>query len=287
MTIAALVLLTGLPMATLAVIREPGIAYAVLVLEGIAIVSLDILVETAMQRGVPGDVLGRVSGLVLSLTAVGTAIGTLGAPLLVDALGLEWALATAGVVPVMVAAGALLFVGGLDAAVERGRHALAPRVAVLERLRLFDGTGRAGLERLARAAEERRLPPGSVVLRQGDPADDLFVLVTGDLAVDHDDGSGVRRINEMTAPDYLGEIGLVERVPRTATVTTASDAVLWRIPGDLFLETVSAASAFSPVLTSGITTRLARTPVSRVAVSDSRQRNRREADGARPSPHQD
>lgn len=261
--IAVLVLLTGLPLASLSVVRLPAIAYAVLVLEGIAIVSLDILVETAMQRGVPGDVLGRISGLVLSLTAVGTVLGTLSTPALVDLLGLEGALLVAGTVPVLLGAGSLLFVGGLDAAVARGRHALAPRVAVLERLRVFDGTGRPALERLARAVEERRLPAGTVVLQQGEAADDLYVLVDGDLVVDHDDGTGPRRINEMTAPDYLGEIGLVERVPRTATVTTASEAVLWRLPGQLFLETVSAAPSFSPVLRAGISTRLGRTPAVR------------------------
>ena len=96
---------------------------------------------------------------------------------------------------------------------------------------------------------------------KGDPADDLFVLVEGSLVVDHVDGTGPRRINEMAAPDYLGEIGLVQRVPRTATVTTDSDALLWRVPGALFLDAVSGGPALSPALTTGISTRLARTPL--------------------------
>ena len=259
--IGVLVLLTGIPLATLAVLRAPPLAYAVLVVEGIAIVALDVLVETAMQRSVPGDVLGRVSGLVLSLTAVGTAAGTFLAPALVAWLGLPGALAAGGLVPVVLAAASLLVVGDLDAASERGRRTLAPRVAVLERLRLLDGAGRAALERLAAAVEEERVPAGTVVLRQGDPADDLFVLVDGFLVVDHDEGTGPRRVNEMAAPDYLGEIGLVERVPRTATVTAGTDALLWRIPGALFLDAVSGGPALSPALATGISTRLARTPL--------------------------
>ncbi len=259
--IGVLVLLTGVPLATLALLRAPAAAYAVLVVEGIAIVALDVLVETAMQRSVPGDVLGRVSGLVLSLTAVGTAAGTFVAPALVSLLGLPGALAVGGLVPVLIAAASLLVVGDLDAAAERGRRALGPRVAVLEGLRLLDGAGRAALERLAAAVEEERVPAGTVVLRQGDPADDLLVLVEGELVVDHDDGTGPRRINEMAAPDYLGEIGLVERIPRTATVTTDTDALLWRIPGALFLDAVSGGPAFSSALATGISTRLARTPL--------------------------
>ncbi|WP_369251692.1 MFS transporter [Geodermatophilus amargosae] len=259
--IGVLVLLTGIPLATLAVLRAPPLAYAVLVVEGIAIVALDVLVETAMQRSVPGDVLGRVSGLVLSLTAVGTAAGTFLAPVLVSLLGLPGTLAIGGLVPVVLAAASLLFVGDLDAAAARGRRALAPRVAVLEGLRLLDGAGQAALERLAATVEEERAPAGTAVLRQGDPADDLLVLVEGALVVHHDDGTGPRRVNEMVAPDYLGEIGLVERVPRTATVTAQTDALLWRIPGALFLDAVGRGPALSPSLATGISTRLARTPL--------------------------
>jgi MFS family permease len=258
--IAVLVLLTGIPFAALSVLREPLLAYAVLVLEGIAIVALDILVETALQRGVPGDVLGRVSGLILSLSAVGTLVGTLAAPALVEALGLPSAVALAGLVPVVIAAGSLALLRDLDADSQRGARELAPRVAVLEGLRLLDGATPPALERLAAAIEERRLTAGAAVLRQGEPADALYVLVEGSLVVEHDDGSGTRRVNEMTAPDYLGEIGLVERSPRTATVVCATDAVLWRIPGDLFLEAVEAAPTLSASLAAGITARRARTP---------------------------
>ena len=258
--IAVLVLLTGIPFAALSVLREPLLAYAVLVLEGIAIVALDILVETALQRGVPGDVLGRVSGLILSLSAVGTLVGTLAAPALIEALGLPGAVALAGLVPVVIAAGSLALLRDLDADSQRGARELAPRVAVLEGLRLLDGATPPALERLAAAIEERRLTAGAAVLRQGEPADALYVLVEGSLVVEHDDGSGTRRVNEMTAPDYLGEIGLVERSPRTATVVCATDAVLWRIPGDLFLEAVEAAPTLSASLAAGITARRARTP---------------------------
>jgi MFS family permease len=259
--IALLVLFTGVPLATLSVVRVPVLAYAVLLVEGVAIVALDNLVETAMQRGVPGDVLGRVSGLALSLTAVGTAAGTFAAPALVSWAGLPGALAIAGLVPVVLGAGSLLLLRELDVTAQRTQRALAPRVAVLERLPLFEHAGQAALERLAAAAEEQRFSAGSVVLQQGQPADDLFVLVEGSLGVDHHDGTDLRRVHEMAAPDYCGEIGLVQAVPRTATVTAATDAVLWRIPGDLFLDAVRSAPALSPALTTGISARLARTPL--------------------------
>jgi CRP-like cAMP-binding protein len=74
-----------------------------------------------------------------------------------------------------------------------------------------------------------------------------------------DDGVA-RHINDMVAPDYLGEIGLVEGIPRTATVTAATDALLWRIPGQVFLDAVTAGPELSPLLAGGMRARLARTP---------------------------
>jgi MFS family permease len=258
--IALLVLLTGVPMASLAVIGVPLVAYAVLLVEGAAFIALDVLVETAMQRGVPADVLGRVSGLVITLVAVGTGLGTFIAPMLVGWWGLETTLVVAGLVPVTLAALAVGRLTGFDTAVEQSRRDLAPRVQLLEELRLFEGAGQAALERVAAAVEERRVRAGAVVLRQGDPADDLFLLVEGDLAVDRADDGVLRHINDMAAPDYLGEIGLVERIPRTATVTATTDAALWRVPGDVFLDAVTAGPELSPLLAGGVRTRLARTP---------------------------
>ena len=259
--IAVLVLLTGLPLASLSVVREPVVAYAVLLVEGAAIVALDILSETALQRGVAADVLGRVSGLAMSLAAVGTATGTLLAPVLVGTVGLPVALAVAGTVPVVLAAGSLLLLPGLDAAAERTRRALAPRVALLSRLPLFEGVDAAAVERLAAAATEERVPAGTVVLRQGDPADDLFVLVEGTLVVDHAADGVVRRVNELAAPDYVGEIGLVQHRPRTATVTAATGALLWRLPGGLFLDAVTGVPTLPTGLSRGIASRLARIAV--------------------------
>jgi hypothetical protein len=71
---------------------------------------------------------------------------------------------------------ALLRLSSFDTVVGRGRHALAGLVSLLRRLRLLEGAGPVGLERVAVACTQERVPAGAVVLRQGDPPDDLFVL---------------------------------------------------------------------------------------------------------------
>jgi len=253
-TTAVLVLLSGLPLASLAATRLPVIAYALLVVEGIAIICLDVLVITATQRLVAPPLLGRVAGLTLSLTSVGTATGTLLAPVLIDLLGLVPTLVLVGVIPVTIAAAALALVPGLNAELDRTRLALAPRVALLRRLQLLSYADDAGLERLAASAVPERAPAGTVLLRQGDPADDLLILVEGTLAVDHETDGAIRRVNNLTAPDYVGEIGLVHHTPRTATVTAASDVALWRVPGSVFLSAVSGNA--SAALLGGIASRI-------------------------------
>lgn len=260
LALAVLVLLNGVPFAMLSVVREPVLALVVLLGEGAASFALDVLVQTGLQRGVAPAVLGRVSGLVVSFAFTATVVGTLVAPVLLGAIGLPATLLLSGLVPVSLALLSLLLVPDLDAQANRRRRELAPQVTLLGRLRLVQGADVASLERLAAGVERQRSPAGTVVMRQGDPADDILILASGELVVDHALDGSTRRVNHLVAPDYIGEIGLLERRPRTATVTVSSEAVLWRIPGELFLDVVTAGPALSRTLASGVASRLSRTP---------------------------
>ncbi|MFN2488651.1 MAG: cyclic nucleotide-binding domain-containing protein [Actinomycetota bacterium] len=59
--------------------------------------------------------------------------------------------------------------------------------------------------------------------------------------------------------DYFGEIGLLERIPRTATVRAVTDCKLYRITGKDFLATVNELPVISGALLGGLMTRLTRT----------------------------
>jgi CRP-like cAMP-binding protein len=63
--------------------------------------------------------------------------------------------------------------------------------------------------------EEVDVPAGKVLIRQGDAGDDLMVIVSGQVGVERDGA----RINQLGPGDFFGEIALIERGPRTATVT--------------------------------------------------------------------
>jgi len=88
----------------------------------------------------------------------------------------------------------------------------------LARARLFAGLGRAELARIASLTAERRATAGEVLCRQGEPGHELFVVVSGEAEVRRNR----RRIRTMGAGDVFGELALLDRAPRSATVTAVT-----------------------------------------------------------------
>ena len=81
-------------------------------------------------------------------------------------------------------------------------------------------------EVLARAPEFqlRHFSAGEVILRQGDPADRFFILASGRVDVLHAGPAGDQRHLTTLGPGAaFGEIGILQRRPRMATVQACSD----------------------------------------------------------------
>ena len=80
---------------------------------------------------------------------------------------------------------------------------------------LFEGMSEASITSIGRFAHPIEYRTGDVLVREGDPGDSFMVMLSGRAAVDQ----GGQRIREMSAGEFLGEISLIDRGPRTATVT--------------------------------------------------------------------
>jgi CRP/FNR family transcriptional regulator, cyclic AMP receptor protein len=96
------------------------------------------------------------------------------------------------------------------------------KLDLLQRIPLFSALDRNKLERLGMLAEEVDVPPGKVLMRQGEDGGDLMVVVRGRVAIERDGG----RLNTMGPGDYFGEIALVTGGARTATATTEEPSTL-------------------------------------------------------------
>ena len=132
----------------------------------------------------------------------------------------------------------------LDRAGAAELDVLAPIVDLLAALPILELAPRPALEQLALAASVEELGAGTVVVAQGDPADDLYAVFSGELEVEKTGADGQREVVATVGPGgYFGEIGLIHSVPRTATVSTVTPARLARVPGSAFLEALSSSPA--------------------------------------------
>jgi len=93
------------------------------------------------------------------------------------------------------------------------------KVELIKRVPLFSKLSKKGLEEVAHIADELDLPQGKVMALEGDRGREFFVLLEGEADVT----KGDRSINTMKQGDFFGEIALVTKMPRTATVTAKSN----------------------------------------------------------------
>lgn len=246
-----------LPTALLVVIHQPVVGFLLQVVRGAGTLVVDTLAITALQRSAPKDMIARVFGAFFALVLAAISLGALITPVLLRA----------GLHPTMLVYGAgipVLCLLTLPSLLRADRTAavraaqVAPRVAILERLDLFRTASRSSLESLAGAAEDVTVPAGTVLIAEGDKADAFYVLTDGrlDVSAVGEQGTVPAFLTSLEPVSYAGEIGLIGRVPRTATVTAASDCTVLRIGGDDFLNALTSLSA-SPSLLEGAQARLA------------------------------
>ncbi|MHB8395572.1 MAG: MFS transporter [Candidatus Dormibacteria bacterium] len=247
------------PSAVLIWVTAPELGFLLEVVRGGGTLVVDVLAITALQRSVASDLVARVFGVFFALVLAAISLGSLLAAFLVGSIDLHSTLLIVGIVIPVVAAMAYPWLRRMDDRAEQRMRELAPRVALLGQLGLFAAGSRSVLERLAGAATEESVAAGTILIREGDPADAFYALCAGSVRIEAVGEAGqTRELGTIEAPGYFGEIGLLEQIPRTATVTALSDCQVYRIGGDDFLDSLSAAPA-SQMFLEGTKARLGRT----------------------------
>jgi CRP-like cAMP-binding protein len=261
--ITAGALLYCLPTALLTIVHAPEAAFAIQVVRGGATLVVDVLAITALQRAVPPQTLARVFGAFFAFFLGAIALGTLVTPPIVDLLGLNAALLIMAFVPAALALVGYPALARLDQTAAARLAELAPRIAILERLGIFAAAPQSVLERLAAACETVEFADGEAIVREGEPADALYVILDGSVGVTaHGEAGDERRLRTMGSETYFGEIGLIERIPRTATVTAEAATRCYRIDGEEFLAALTTTPPAASML-EGARTRLAASHPSR------------------------
>ena len=121
------------------------------------------------------------------------------------------------------------------------RRSASELIPFLRSVPLLAGSGDPAITALARASRIWRVPKGQVLFQQMDPAEALYVVRSGCIAILLGSPDGREPvINEMRAGDCFGELGLLTGQPRSTGAVAREASEVVAIPRDEFLAELEA-----------------------------------------------
>ena len=201
------------------------------VLGGAARGLLEVCATTLLQRVTPTALLARMLAFKEGLTMAAWGVGSILVPALIAVGGLSAALIGIGAIAPLVVLTRLRRLLQVDAA------ATVPVVAIalLRSMRLFRALPAFELEAIARAGTDLSVSAGTRLITEGEYSDGYYAIADGTVEVTSDG----RRLRTMGRGEGFGEIGLLRKIRRTASVTATTDAVLLAVERGPFISAVT------------------------------------------------
>jgi len=220
--------------AALAVIGAiPKVAPAILLIGtvGLAGAVFDVTGRTLLQRSAPADAIAGSFSILEALMDLGLALGAILVRVAIAIGGLKAALIAPAVIALLLMAGLWRQLRRIDAS------ATVPQVEIqlLRSISIFAALPAPSLETIARELEPVAVSTGTVVITEGERGDSYYVVADGELAISRGD----QLLQMVSRGDGFGEIALVRDVPRQASVTAVTDASLYALNRELFIQAVT------------------------------------------------
>lgn len=112
-------------------------------------------------------------------------------------------------------------------------------IETLKAQKIFERCAMPELELMASSVTSQpRLHPGDVLCTQGEPADRWWIVVAGTAKVQVNGAD----VGSIAPGDTVGELGLLDGEPRSATVVASSEMLLIEVDDDNFLEALRESS---------------------------------------------
>ena len=243
----------GLPIAVIGLVSVPAVALAAMVVIGVANATYDVALFTILQRGASNEDRGPVMSVLEAVIGLGAITGSLLAPLLLG-FGTRGALLAGGAILPILAAVIYWRIGHAE-------HILVVNerlVELLRRVPAFAELPMTAVERLAEGLAPIAAPAGTRLMTQGEPGDRFVVIETGEVEVIVDG----RPIHRLGPGAGVGEIALLRRSPRTATVLATTDVTGYSVDARTFLAAIAGPAA------AAVTERMAQANLTRASATD-------------------
>ncbi len=224
------VALWGVPVTLIGIVPQQVAALLLLACVGVGNSLIDLAGFTLLARLATDEVLARVFGVLESLVALSIGVGALVASLLVDGAGVRPALVLVGLLCPVLAVVCWPRLRGMD----RSIGVRDADIDLLHGVPMLAVLPLPAIERLARGLEPVAVPAGEVVVHQGEVGEQYFVIESGRVEVI---GDG-HLVATLGPGEGFGEIALLRRVRRTATVRAAEALRLKALGSDHFLPVV-------------------------------------------------
>jgi CRP-like cAMP-binding protein len=102
--------------------------------------------------------------------------------------------------------------------------ALTP--GALRRIKIFADFNDAQLDQLAQFLELKKVPQWTVVVKQGDSGDAMYLVLEGELRARVMDGTKENIIATLGPGEFFGDMAMFDHGPRSADVVANADSVL-------------------------------------------------------------
>src|SRR5262245_10967557 len=101
-------------------------------------------------------------------------------------------------------------------------------------------TSKKDAGKLAEVGAVRRFRRGTYICHQGDPSPEIFFLVKGRIEIASFSPTGTRILHAtVDTPQFLGELGVLGDLPRSADLLALDDSDVWSAPGEDFVDFVT------------------------------------------------
>ena len=249
LSLAIGLVICALALFALTVTSAKAVALPLLSLFGIGMVYQGVSSRTLLQSTASGRSLDLLVG---ANTLIGVAISAVSA---LFAAELNAAIGVRGTLRIAVGLAVLGAVYSLWhlTKVERRFPAHREELDAIKHVKVFGPLSVAAASQLADALLALETAEGDVVVQQGEPGDDMFLIGSGVFEAVID-GQCVRT---MQPGDHFGEIALLFDAPRTATVRCMQAGSLWRLRRQDFLRAVTGNTTTEEAMTAIADQRLA------------------------------